>query len=123
MVVFFLEGQDVATENLIRVEIRQELQSSLIVGVDVSIKKLSLEAIVSDNIMYTVNVFTFGTFVSLLSVIVRVISPQCIPETSEALNELTHYAYFLRVDVYIIVLLPWATNYESFTSFLFSPRF
>ena len=110
MVVFLLEGQDVATENLIRVEIRQELQSSLIVGVDVSIKKLSLEAIVSDNIMYTVNVFTFGTFVSLLSVIVRVISPQCIAETSEALNELTHNAYFLRVDVYIIVLLPWATN-------------
>lgn len=38
MVVFFLEGQDIATENLIRVEIRQELQSSLIVGVNISIK-------------------------------------------------------------------------------------
>ena len=38
MVVFFLEGQDIATENLIRMEIRQELQSPLIVGVDVSIK-------------------------------------------------------------------------------------
>lgn len=58
MVVFLLEGQNVATEYLVRVQVGQEFQASLVVSVDINVEKLSLQAVVSDGIMNAIDVFT-----------------------------------------------------------------
>lgn len=101
MVVLLLVGKDVFSENFIRMEAWQKLQTFFVISVDIDIIELSIQAFISDSIMYAINILTFSIFVSFFSVIVGIISPQCVPEVGEAFYEFTNHAHLLKMQIYI----------------------
>ena len=75
MVIFFLETQDVPSEDLFWVQARQKFQPSVVISVEIDVKQFSIHAVISYNKVNAVDIVTLSALISLLSMVLGVISP------------------------------------------------
>ena len=68
-------------------------------GIKIDVEKFSFHTAVGHYIVHTVDVFSLCAFISLLSVVLSIISPQGIREIGETFHELAANHNFFQMKV------------------------
>lgn len=99
MIKLFLIRKNVSAKNLVWVQTWQELQSSIIIGVEIDVEQLSFQTFISDCIVNTVDILTLSTVEFLFNMILSIISSKSVFEAGEAFDKLNNNSDFFKMEI------------------------